>query len=166
MEMKDYINDFTNHLADAIKIGENSSFSNTKKNINSVLICGLGGSGIGGAIVADILSKKIAVPMLLNKDYDIPNYVDKNTLVIINSYSGNTEETFSALELCYKRKANITIITSGGKLRDFCLKHQINNIIVPGEHPPGAMFGYAFVEIFYILHHYSLINSDLYSSKN
>jgi glucose/mannose-6-phosphate isomerase len=167
MEMRDYINDFTNHLSDAINIGEKSSFSNTKKNINSVLICGLGGSGIGGAIVADILSKKIAIPILLNKDYDIPNHLGKDTLVIINSYSGNTEETLSALELCYKRQANIAIITSGGKLRDFALNQQINNIIVPAGHPPRAMFGYAFVEIFYTLHHYNLINDDFkYDLRN
>jgi len=163
MKMKDYIADFTNHLDDAIKIGEKSSFSNTKKKINTILICGLGGSGIGGSIVADILYKKIPVPILLNKDYSIPNYVNEETLVIINSYSGNTEETFSALEACYKRGANITIISSGGKLKDFALKKEVNTILVPGGQPPRAMFGYAFTEIFYTLYYYNLINDDFKS---
>ena len=67
MNMKDYINDFTNHLKDAIIIGEKSSLNIHNSKIDNVLICGLGGSGIGGTIVADIISQKAAVPVLTNK---------------------------------------------------------------------------------------------------
>ena len=158
--MKDYIADFANHLQEAIKIGENSAMNLYNKKINHVLICGLGGSGIGGTIVADIIAKKSDVPILTSKDYSVPNFVNKNTLVIANSYSGNTEETLSALKKCSEKKAEIAIITSGGKLLDFAKKNNCNFIAVPGGNPPRAMFGYAFTELFFMLHHYNIINSS------
>ena len=53
------------------------------------------------------------------KDYEIPKFINSNTLVIASSYSGNTEETISALKKCVKKNAEIAIITSGGKLKEF-----------------------------------------------
>ena len=59
MKMNDYINDFTNHLSDAIEIAENTTLSACNQVIRNVLICGLGGSGIGGTIVADIINRNV-----------------------------------------------------------------------------------------------------------
>ena len=119
--MKDYIADFTNHLKDAIEIGSKTNLKANKKEFTNVLICGLGGSGIGGSIVNDIISIKSNIPIISNKDYSIPNFVNESTLVIANSYSGNTEETISALGKCEERGAEIAIITSGGKLKEIAL---------------------------------------------
>ena len=91
--MNNYIEDFTNHIKEALEIGNNSVFSSGKNPISNILICGLGGSGIGGTIVNDLVSEHINVPISATKDYSIPNFVDENTLVIASSYSGNTEET-------------------------------------------------------------------------
>ena len=55
MKMNDYINDFTNHLTDAMEIGETSIFKTSEKKFHNILICGLGGSGIGGTIINDIV---------------------------------------------------------------------------------------------------------------
>ena len=82
MKMNNYIEDFTNHLKDAIKIGNESSFAAAKNSISNILICGLGGSGIGGTIVQDLLSKKISIPISATKGYSIPEFVDQSTLVI------------------------------------------------------------------------------------
>ncbi len=84
--MNDYINDFTNHLRDAIDIANNTELKSATKEIKNVLICGLGGSGIGGTIVNDIVSPKAGIPIAATKDYSIPNFVNENTLVIANSY--------------------------------------------------------------------------------
>ena len=143
--------DFTNHLTDAMAIGDTSNLKNSYKKFNNILICGLGGSGIGGTIVNDIVSPLTNIPILTTKDYSIPNFVDKNTLVIVSSYSGNTEETISALKKCQIRNIEISIITSGGKLKTIAEENNYNHIIIPGGHPPRAMFGYAFTELFYIL---------------
>ena len=80
MKMNDYIMAFTSHLNEAINIGENAQLKSCTKKIKHVLICGLGGSGIGGAILADLISPKAKVAISCNKDYSIPNFVDKNTL--------------------------------------------------------------------------------------
>lgn len=160
MLMKDYIADFTNHLKDAIEIGNKTNLQANKKEFTNVLICGLGGSGIGGSIVNDIISIKSNIPIISNKDYSIPNFVNESTLVIANSYSGNTEETISALGKCEEKGAEIAIITSGGKLKEIALAKNYTNIIIPGGHPPRAMFGYAFTELFFILNHYAIIDNS------
>ena len=118
--MNDYIDDFSNHLREAIEIANNTSLTSCTKEIRNVLICGLGGSGIGGTIVSDIISPKVDIPITATKDYSIPNFVNEHTLVIANSYSGNTEETLYALEKCQAKGAEIAVITSGGKLKSHC----------------------------------------------
>ena len=158
MKINDYLNDFTNHLTEAIEIANNTNLSPYNKEIKNILICGLGGSGIGGTIVADIISPKVNIPIASTKDYSIPNFVNEHTLVIANSYSGNTEETLYALEKCQARGAEIAVITSGGKLKIIAKENNYNHIIIPGNHPPRAMFGYAFTELFFMLNHYGIID--------
>ena len=158
MKMDDYINDFTTHLKGAIDIANNANLKPTHKEINNVLICGLGGSGIGGTIVNDIVSPKARIPIAATKDYSVPNFVNENTLVIANSYSGNTEEPLSALEKCQDRGSEIAVITSGGELKAVAEENNYNKIIIPAGQPPRAMFGYAFAELFFILNHYKIID--------
>ena len=161
--MNDYINDFTNHLTKAMEIGSSSELNKTNNQFSNVLICGLGGSGIGGTIVNDIIYPLVGIPILSTKDYSIPNFVDENTLVIASSYSGNTEETIYALEKCKGRNAEICIITSGGKLKNIAEENNYNHILIPGGQPPRAMFGYAFTELFFVLNHYGIINDSFKS---
>jgi glucose/mannose-6-phosphate isomerase len=163
MKMNDYINDFTNHLSEAIEIANNTNLTPYTKEIRNVLICGLGGSGIGGTIVSDIISPKVSIPIAATKDYSIPNFVNEHTLVIANSYSGNTEETLYALEKCQARGAEIAVITSGGKLKTIAEENKYNKIIIPGNQPPRAMFGYAFTELFFMLNHYGIIDASFKS---
>ena len=161
--MNDYINDFTNHLTDAISIANNTTLIPCNKEVRNVLMCGLGGSGIGGTIVADIVSPKVNIPIAATKDYSIPNFVNEHTLVIANSYSGNTEETLFALEKCQAKGAEIAVITSGGKLKTIAEENNYTKIIIPGNQPPRAMFGYAFTELFFMLNHYNLIDDSFKS---
>ena len=163
MKMNDYINDFSNHLREAIEIANNTTLSPYTKEIRNILICGLGGSGIGGTIVSDIISSKVNIPITATKDYSIPNFVNEHTLVIANSYSGNTEETLYALEKCQARGAEIAVITSGGKLKTIAEENKYNKIIIPGNQPPRAMFGYAFTELFFMLNHYGIIDDSFKS---
>jgi len=163
MKMNDYIDDFSNHLREAIEIANNTSLTSCTKEIRNILICGLGGSGIGGAIVSDIISPKVPIPIATTKDYTIPNFVNEHTLVIANSYSGNTEETLYALEKCQSRRAEIAVITSGGKLKNIAEENKYNQIIIPGNQPPRAMFGYAFTELFFMLNHYGIIDDSFKS---
>src|SRR3972149_6167072 len=112
--MKTLISNFSKQITEAINIGRSARFSAGIK-ISNVLISGLGGSGIGGSIISQLVEKDAAVPVNVNKDYFIPGYVNQNTLAIICSYSGNTEETLNAMQNCFENNAKTVCITSGGE---------------------------------------------------
>lgn len=117
------------------------------KNIANVLITGLGGSGIGGTILSEVISDTCPVPVIINKDYFIPGFVNERTLVIISSYSGNTEETVNAMKEAIAKKAQIVCITSGGKVLEMARQHQYDFIEIPGGKPPRSCIGYSVVQL-------------------
>jgi glucose/mannose-6-phosphate isomerase len=156
--MKILVEKFINQIKDAIKIGENSTFNATNKTFSNVLITGLGGSGIGGKIVAQLTSNQVTIPVGVNSDYRLPKYVDERTLIIASSFSGNTEETLAALELAQEKGAEIACITSGGKLLEIAKENNYNYIVLPPERSPRAMLTYSLVQQFYILFNYGLID--------
>ena len=158
--MDKLIAEFPKNIADACEIADGVDLSSLKKEYNNVLICGMGGSGIGGKIVSQWVSEESPVPISSIQDYRIPAFVDKNTLVIASSYSGNTEETLSALNKCLEKNAEVAIVCSGGKLKDLALEKDLNHIIIPGGHPPRAMFGYGFTQLFFVLDNYGIINES------
>ena len=88
--MKDLIVGFGDQLRHALEIGANTSLKQNNKNIHNVMITGLGGSGIGGTIVSELTAQECTVPVCTNKGYDLPGYINENTLVIFSSFSGNT----------------------------------------------------------------------------
>ena len=91
--MIDLIAGFGNQLRHALEIGASANLKANTKEIRNVMITGLGGSGIGGTIVSELVAKECIVPICANKGYDLPEYINENTLVICSSFSGNTEET-------------------------------------------------------------------------
>jgi glucose/mannose-6-phosphate isomerase len=96
---------------------------------------------------------------MVTKGYDLPEYVNENTLVICSSYSGNTEETLWSFEEALRKNAKIAIITSGGKLLAKAQEHGIDHIAIPGGKPsPRACLGYSFVQQLFLLHGYGLIS--------
>lgn len=158
--MKTLIEDFTKHIAEALKIGEAAPLKPSEKHIQNVLICGLGGSGIGGTVASQIVAKYAKYPIAINKDYKIPAFVNENTLVIICSYSGNTEESLEMLEQAQNKHTEIACITSGGHLAEIAKEKNYNHIIIPGGHPPRGAFGLAFPTLFTLLNHYSIVEKD------
>ena len=157
--MKEYIDDFINHLKESVKIGEITSKQKDKK-INNVIIFGLGGSGIGATIIQNLFEPLARVPIVVSKDYKAPNFIDKNTLCIISSYSGNTEETLHALKECEIKESMIHIITSGGELNKISIEKKYHHVVIPAGHPPRAMFGYSFTQLFYVLYNYGIITDE------
>lgn len=86
------------------------------KNINKVLVCGMGGSALGPDLVRSVFKKHLKVPIIILSDYKLPKWVDKNTLVIISSFSGNTEEPVNCFKELRKKKFNIFVVCSKGNL--------------------------------------------------
>ncbi len=87
--------------------------------INSIVVAGLGGSAIGGELISNIFRDDIKLPYTVSRNYNLPKFVNENTLVILSSYSGNTEETLSAAEQALKIGAQIVCVTTGGELEKF-----------------------------------------------
>lgn len=158
--MNELIGDFTKHLAQAVEIGKDASFKEANNPISSVLICGLGGSGIGGTIISQMIKNEIKIPVTVNKDYFIPEFVDQNTLVVCCSYSGNTEETLEMYKQAVARGSEIAICTSGGKFAELAQANGHNIILIPGGLPPRAAFGLGFPQLFFTLEKYGLINNS------
>ena len=162
--MKELIENFTQHLAQSINISANTHLKKTEKNIQSVLICGLGGSGIGGTVASQIVANNAKLPIVINKDYKIPAFVNENTLVIACSYSGNNEESLEMIGLAEAKNAEIACVTSGGRFKEIAQEKGYNHIIIPGGNPPRAAFGLAFPTLFALLKHYGIIDED-YNSQ-
>lgn len=148
--MKNLVENFPNQLKEALQIAQSAKIS-AGKNIQNVLITGLGGSGIGGTIVSELAGKQSKVPVNVSKDYSIPAYVNENTLVIVSSYSGNTEETISAMEQAIAQKAQVACITSGGKIKELAEKNNFDLIVIPGGNPPRSCLGYSLVQLLHVL---------------
>lgn len=161
--MKDHVARFPAQLQEALQIAESAQLT-AHENIQQVVISGLGGSGIGGTLIAELTADECKVPVIINKDYFLPAFVNEHTLVIISSYSGNTEETVQAIEAAIGKKAKVVCITSGGKIADIASKHNFDCIKVPGGNPPRTCLGYSLVQLYRIFNHNKLI-SDSYKAQ-
>ncbi|MFA6456109.1 MAG: bifunctional phosphoglucose/phosphomannose isomerase [Bacteroidota bacterium] len=142
--MRNLILNFPQQVEEAIAIGIAAKIKLNTKKIQSIVITGLGGSAIGGDLLRAYLADKCAVPVIVNRHYYFPEYVGKNTLVIVSSYSGNTEETVASYKDAIKRKAMIFCITSGGEVERIAKKYKHPYIKIPGGLPPRAALGYSF----------------------
>ena len=136
--------DFPSHVEEAYSIGKSCSVPIRARGLTSILITGLGGSAIGGDLLRAYLSDEVRVPILVNRHYTLPKFVGTHTLVIVSSYSGNTEETIAAHNEATKRKCRVLCISTGGEVTEFARKHRQPCISIPGGLQPRAALGYSF----------------------
>jgi glucose/mannose-6-phosphate isomerase len=155
--MKKLVLDFPIQLQEALIIGKNHRYLAHRKEFNNVVVTGLGGSGIGGSIVQNYVFDKLKIPFIVNKDYFLPSFVNRKSLVIVCSYSGNTEETLMAMRQAINKRATIVCITSGGEVADLANSKRIDCVLVPAGMPPRSCLGYSLVQILYVLAAFELI---------
>ncbi len=111
------------------------------REITGVVLAGMGGSALSALLLKRVLADKLSIPFDIIRNYDLPAYVGRNTLVILSSYSGNTEETLSALEQAERRGSQLAILTAGGKLVDAATNYNIAHVTLPsGTQPRMATF--------------------------
>lgn len=115
--------------------------------ISNVVVAGMGGSAIGGDVLRCCLSTRKSVPVLVSRDYRLPGFVGRDSLVLAVSYSGNTEETISAFENARAKGARIIAVTTGGHLGSLAEKAGIPLITIPAGLPPRAALGYLFTPL-------------------
>ena len=111
------------------------------RGIRNIIITGLGGSAISGDLLANFLRDELKVSLLINRTYSMPRFADENTLVIASSYSGNTEETISAVTDALSKKCVIICITTGGQIADFAAKNNLLCVrLQEGYQPRYALY--------------------------
>ena len=160
--MDTLIDRFPAQLKEALEIGQAAEMTPHNLPINKIYVAGLGGSGIGGDFVAEMIYDECKVPYLVGKGYSIPAYIDENTMVIISSYSGNTEETLTAFDLVEKTGAKIVCIASGGKVIARAQESGYDYIQVPGDWPsPRACLGFSLVQQIFVLEKLGFIGSTI-----
>ncbi|MBU1110842.1 hypothetical protein KKB83_04445 [Patescibacteria group bacterium] len=93
--------------------------------VQSVVVCGMGGSALGPEIIGDVFGSQLPVPYIVNREYSLPFQANGTTLVMLSSYSGNTEEVLSCGREALEKKAKLLAITTGGKLADFAKENEI-----------------------------------------
>lgn len=157
--MEQLIANFPKQLEEAIEIGRKNKLDFAGRTFTNVVVSGLGGSGIGGTIVTEIVSDEAAAPILVNKDYFLPGFVNENSLVIISSYSGNTEETVNAMQQAIEKKAMVVSITSGGKVAEMAQENNLPYILIPGGMPPRSCLGYSLTQLFFVLNYAGIISN-------
>jgi len=109
------------------------------KDVDHVVLAGMGGSGAIGDIISAILSRE-NIHVSNVKGYLLPKTVDKKTLVIATSISGNTKETLSILDYKSKSDAEFVAISSGGVMKEKCFNNSITHYDIPMIHSPRASF--------------------------
>lgn len=160
-KMDELIAGFSEQIKEALSISQQYSYKmQSDISFANIVISGLGGSGIGGNIIQNYALHKIDKPIFVNKTYDLPKFADMHTLVIICSYSGNTEETVNALQQAIANKCKIVCITSGGAIQSIANQNNLDCILIPAGFPPRACLGYSLVQLFGVLHHFKLIDGS------
>jgi len=142
------------------------SISSIKKSkIKNIIVTGLGGSAIGGDLIQNFFRKELKYPYSVNRNYELPVYANENTLVIASSYSGNTEETISALNQALKKKCQIVCITTGGKIEEIANKHKIPiGKLLKGYQPRFALW-INFFTLLKTLHSLKLVPNETKNVK-
>lgn len=128
--------------------------------VSNVIISGMGGSGIAGDVVRDVMEEVLPKPIAICKRLTLPAFANENTLVISSSYSGNTVETISALRDALSKRCKIIGISSGGRMEELFLKNEIPYVKLPSGYLPREAMPYMLFLILNIFRSLGWIEDD------
>ncbi|UCF36254.1 MAG: bifunctional phosphoglucose/phosphomannose isomerase [Acidobacteriota bacterium] len=152
---------FDRHLEAAAGLAEGLSLGEVPADTRNVVLLGMGGSAIGGDLAKAYLGPRLTLPLEVVRSYSLPGHVGKGTLVIVSSYSGNTEETLSAFAAARRTSASVVAITSGGEVEELARKHQFACLKLPGGQPPRTALPFSFVGILGVLEKSGLVSGAI-----
>jgi glucose/mannose-6-phosphate isomerase len=128
--------------------------------ISNIIISGLGGSAISADLIKNYLSGEIEIPIIVNRNYNLPKFANKNTLFIASSYSGNTEETISALRQAIEIGCKIICITTGGEVEAIAKNKNITCVKVQPGFQPRYSLGLSFFSLLKVFQELKLISDQ------
>jgi len=165
--MLDLLISFPKQCEDALFVGEHTWIKPAyKRNYSHIIFTGLGGSAIGADIIKNYVGGEISTPIFINRNYTLPKFTNRNSLIFAVSYSGATEESLSAYAEAKKKNAKVAVVTSGGKLKALALQNQDLLVQIPKGYPPRCALGYSFIPALVILAKLGLIEDKSQKIKN
>jgi len=153
--MLQYSIEASKHYREAVCLADKINVNFPKP--NNIVIAGMGGSGIGGELLKDYARNQAPVPIEVSKDYTLPAYAGKRSLVVIVSYSGDTEESLSAFLDAAKRGCMMFCVSSGGALLEQATKLNVPLLKVPLGMPPRAASPYLLMPQFLLMEKLGLV---------
>lgn len=123
----------------------------------NVVVAGMGGSALAAGLAKVWLDDRLQLPFEVVRDYNLPHYVNAQTLVIVSSYSGNTEESLSCLAQARQRSAQTAIIASGGQLAQSAQDQSIAHVLVPSGTQPRMATLYMLRALVALLAHFAVV---------
>jgi glucose/mannose-6-phosphate isomerase len=142
-DMLKRIKDLPTQVREAWRITGSAALHDRLRGARDITVAGMGGSAIGGELVAALLLDDLRVPMAVHRDYGLPGYVGSESLVIVSSFSGNTEETLSAFAEARRRRAKVLAVTTGGKVAELAKSEGIPLVTFDYKAQPRAALGYS-----------------------
>lgn len=130
------------------------------RRLTKVVVAGMGGSALAAGIVKTWLDPQLEVPFEVVRDYDLPKYVDAETLVVVMSYSGNTEEALEALTHAKERSSQIAIVAAGGQLATLAAAQSIAHVVLPGGVPQRMAMFYMLRALVTLLAHFGIVQDS------
>lgn len=130
------------------------------REITQIVVAGMGGSALAALSVKSWLNDSLRLPFEVVRTYNLPEYVNKNTLVIASSYSGNTEETVECFHEAREKGAQLAVITSGGKLQALAGEHDVAHILVPAEIQPRMAVIYNLRALVKLFVHFGVVAEE------
>lgn len=145
------IKELPEQVRDAWAIAQKAKIPPAYGDVRSIVVSGMGGSAIGADLAAALVAGELRVPMTVHRDYGLPAYVGRDSLVIASSYSGNTEETLSAFDEAQKRGAKTIAVTTGGRLAELATAAGVPLVTFRYPARPRATLGYSLTLVLGIL---------------
>ena len=158
-DMKGAITGFPDQIKESFSIMSNWAPQNEYNDIRQILISGMGGSAIGGDVARVISQNSCTFPIIVNRSYNIPDWVDAQTLVLASSYSGDTEETLSAFSQCRERNCPMIVLSTGGKITELANEYGLDIVTIPSGFQPRAALGFSFSLIIIMLSRLGFVQS-------
>jgi len=156
---------FYNQLKESVQIAGAADVSMLKgAKFRGLAILGMGGSGFTGDIIKSLIKNSVEVPVEVVKSYELPSFISKGWLAVAVSYSGNTEETITAVNEALLRGCEVLAVSAGGTIKDIAKRSGKCHVALPGGYQPRGASGYLFFTTLIILGKLGIVkieNSDI-----
>jgi glucose/mannose-6-phosphate isomerase len=142
--------------AEAFRLGQEAPLPDAS-GVRQVVVAGIGGSAIGADLLRGFSEGELRIPFSVCRNYHLPAFAGPETLVVVSSYSGNTEETLSTYAEARERGCRMFAIASGGEVERRAMADGVPFCRIPGGHSPRAALGYSFVPLLAVISRLGLI---------